>query len=63
MLTDPETDPLAAIRSEFDRHRAAHRRGRFPERLSQCAGNSLANTASSVSPWTTASKSTVFVAA
>ena len=37
MLTDPEIDPLAAIRSEFDRHRATHRRGRFPERLWQQA--------------------------
>lgn len=37
MLTDPETDRLATIRSEFDQHRATHRRGRFPERLWQQA--------------------------
>ena len=37
MLIDPEIDPLAAIRAELDRHRATHRRGRFPERLWQQA--------------------------
>ncbi len=37
MLIDPEIDPLAAIRAELDRHRATHRRGRFPEHLWQQA--------------------------
>lgn len=37
MFNAPESDPLAATRTELDRHQATHRRNRLPERLWQCA--------------------------
>lgn len=62
MLTDRDTDPLAAIRGEFDRHRATHRRGRFPERLWRHAVE-FARTASSTWYGDSASMSTAFAVA